>query len=302
MTVTPSLLRQPSKIPGVHRVYLAGHPTAPGQSSSVAYLAAADALRTVGYDLYEGEHSVAEHARFLVTDAEAIALLPDWEDLAVAHTQVALAVSMGLPVLDALTGNEIDVEVSTRVTPVEERALAASMARHPAGKATIASTAPRPTLVAVPTPGSDEVRMTSVTGGQKGQKEARYSLIPAGPLRELAVLFGRGNIKYPTEPMGTPNWKLGYDWSLSKDALDRHLELFWACEDHDPEMAVKHVICVAWHALVLAWFMENRPEFDDRPRGETYTGALPTPQWMLDLVAERATAALQMTGAERGDA
>lgn len=220
-----------------------------------------------------------------MTTQPAEALTPDAIeailDQAVAdldiHDQVvvnrhALAIALGLSVEGG------------QPYPADE--LAASMARHPAGKGQASG---RPPLHAVaPTP-SGEVRITSATGGQKGSKEAAYDLIPSGPLRELAILFGRGNIKYPPPPGKPANWKLGYNWSLSKAALLRHFELFWAGEDYDEEMGVKHVICVIWHAMVLAWFMENRPQFDDRSvEPETYVGALPTPQWLTDLVLARA--------------
>lgn len=126
--------------------------------------------------------------------------------------------------------------------------------------------------VAVPTPthqgessSNREVRVTSSSGGQKATKEWRPDLIPQGPLKELGVLYGRGQQKYPDEERGIGNWTRGYDWSLSYGAALRHINSFWMGDDYDPEMAVKHVISAAWHCLNLAWFMENRPEFDDRP-------------------------------------
>lgn len=58
----------------------------------------------------------------------------------------------------------------------------------------------------------------------------------------------------------------GYEWSLSYAALMRHLTQFWGGEDRDQETGAKHVISVAWHALALAQFMEQHPDFDNRPR------------------------------------
>ncbi|GAB2733610.1 dATP/dGTP diphosphohydrolase domain-containing protein [Nocardioides pakistanensis] len=153
--------------------------------------------------------------------------------------------------------------------------------------------------VAKPVP-TGEIRTTSATGGQKGAKEAQFALIPPGPLWELAVLYGRGAVKYEPD-----NWKRGYPWSLSYDALKRHLDLWWSrTEDYDPEMGVKHLINVAWHAFNLAWMMENQPDFDDRPNGvggvgEKYDGALPTPQWILDRLAEQAAAAQEAVAEEK---
>ncbi len=65
----------------------------------------------------------------------------------------------------------------------------------------------------------EEVRIVNeTTGGEKGQKLARFDLIPIGPLTRLAEHYGKGAAKYADR-----NWELGYDWSLSYGALMRHL-------------------------------------------------------------------------------
>lgn len=104
-----------------------------------------------------------------------------------------------------------------------------------------------------------EVRMTSSTGGQKGSKPERFDLIPAGPLRQLARLYGKGAEKYEDR-----NWERGYDWSLSFAALNRHLWQFWNGEDIDEETEMPHLASVAWHAFALLEFMEKHPGFDNR--------------------------------------
>lgn len=108
---------------------------------------------------------------------------------------------------------------------------------------------------------SDEVRITSSTGGQKGSKQARYDLIPAGPLRLVAELYGKGAEKYDDR-----NWELGYDWNLSFAALQRHAWQFWNGEDLDQETGKPHLASVIFHAMALLEFMETHPEFDNRPR------------------------------------
>lgn len=107
---------------------------------------------------------------------------------------------------------------------------------------------------------SAEVRSTSSTGGQKGVKPQRYDLIPAGPLRTLAELYGRGAEKY--EPR---NWERGYEWSKSFAALNRHLWQFWSGQELDDETGLPHLASVAWHAFTLLQFCAEHPEFDDRP-------------------------------------
>jgi len=119
---------------------------------------------------------------------------------------------------------------------------------------------------------TEETRLVSPTGGRKGQKNERYDLIPAEPLRLLARHFGVGAEKYTERDEmgniihdGENNWRRGYDWSLSFAALNRHLWQFWSGEDIDAETGTPHIIAVAWHAFTLAWFADNLPEYDNRP-------------------------------------
>lgn len=105
-----------------------------------------------------------------------------------------------------------------------------------------------------------EIRSVSTTGGEKGVKPERLSLIPVGPLLELARLYGVGAAKYDDH-----NWRRGYEFSKSYDALCRHLLQWWDGEDIDPEMGTSHLAAVAWHAFTLLYFLEHHPEFDDRP-------------------------------------
>lgn len=88
----------------------------------------------------------------------------------------------------------------------------------------------------------------------------RYDLIPAEPLRLLALHFGVGARKYDDD-----NWRRGYSWGLSFAALNRHLWQWWAGEEIDEETGSPHLIAVAWHALVLDEFTRIHPEFDSRP-------------------------------------
>jgi hypothetical protein len=107
-----------------------------------------------------------------------------------------------------------------------------------------------------------EVRSVSSTGAEKGTKLARYSLIPARPLKLLAEHFGRGAKKYDDH-----NWRRGYEWSKSFDALMRHAQAFWDGEDYDPDPEMEgshHLTAVAWHAITLLEAYFAHPEFDDR--------------------------------------
>jgi hypothetical protein len=108
---------------------------------------------------------------------------------------------------------------------------------------------------------ANETRIVDeTTGGAKGQKLARFDLIPPVSLWALAEQFGRGAAKY-----GDRNWELGYAWSLNYGALLRHLMAFWSGENIDAETGAHHLDAVMWHATVLRNFVETHPEMDDRP-------------------------------------
>lgn len=105
-----------------------------------------------------------------------------------------------------------------------------------------------------------EIRVTDpTTGGMKGQKLARFDLLPVGPLVEVAELYGAGALKYEDR-----NWERGYLWSLSFGAMQRHAWKFWHGEDVDPETRKHHMASVAFHAMALMEFGTTHPEKDDR--------------------------------------
>lgn len=109
----------------------------------------------------------------------------------------------------------------------------------------------------------EEVRSVSSTGGAKGVKLAQHSMIPPEALNSLAEHYGKGAGKYSPH-----NWRRGYEWSKSYDALQRHANAFWGGEDIDPETGSPHIIAVAWHAFCLYTFMNDHPSFDDRFKKE----------------------------------
>lgn len=111
-----------------------------------------------------------------------------------------------------------------------------------------------------------ELRVTNpVTGGQKGAKDSQLSAAPAEAMMVLGRVFGFGGRKYARH-----NYRKGYAWSLSYDAMLRHIHASLAGEDYDPESGLPHMAHAAWHALTLTQFlidqrMERHPkELDDR--------------------------------------
>lgn len=106
---------------------------------------------------------------------------------------------------------------------------------------------------------SGEVRVVDPkSGGEKGSKLARFSLIPADWLWALAEHYGRGARKYADR-----NWEKGYLWYLSEDAFMRHYGQWKMGEDVDEETGSHHLICAAWHLIALWWFQKHGKGTDD---------------------------------------
>ena len=126
---------------------------------------------------------------------------------------------------------------------------------HLAGKASPISHVATAPIVS----SSGEVRIVDpLSGGEKGQKLQRFSLIPRDFLWSLAEHYGKGALKYDDR-----NWEKGYRWSLSVDALERHLTRWLAGEDDDPETGSSHLLAVCWHAIALWWWHKQGLGTDD---------------------------------------
>lgn len=106
---------------------------------------------------------------------------------------------------------------------------------------------------------SEVIVTDTTTGGRKGTKLARFDLIPAEPLTQLAEHYGRGARKYEAN-----NWRKGYSWGLSFAAMQRHAWAWRGGEDTDPETGTPHLAAVAFHAFALMEFATTHPELDDR--------------------------------------
>lgn len=108
---------------------------------------------------------------------------------------------------------------------------------------------------------SDEIRTTSSTGGDKGVKPERFSLIPKAPLDLLGQVYDFGTKKYAPH-----NYRRGYEWSKSYDALQRHLTAWWERDEIDPESGLSHLGHAAWHIFALIVFSSDPKykQFDDR--------------------------------------
>ena len=92
-------------------------------------------------------------------------------------------------------------------------------------------------------PPAGEVRTTSSTGGMKGVKPERFSLLPVEALNSVARLYAFGAIKYAAH-----NWRKGYEWTKSYDSLMRHATQSLNGEDYDEETGEPHLAGVVFHA------------------------------------------------------
>jgi hypothetical protein len=108
---------------------------------------------------------------------------------------------------------------------------------------------------------ANEVRTTSETGGQKGVKPQRMSLLPFRALAKISEVYGFGEKKYAAH-----NWRLGYEWDKSLDALERHIGAFKDGEDNDPESGLSHIAHAGFHILTLLVFIldPRYKRFDNR--------------------------------------
>lgn len=97
------------------------------------------------------------------------------------------------------------------------------------------------------------------TGGEKGEKLCQMGALDPLALIELGKVAGYGARKYARY-----NYAKGIKWSLSYDALQRHLMAFWGGEDLDPESRLPHAAHACWHCLCLLTYMLRGRGEDDR--------------------------------------
>lgn len=105
----------------------------------------------------------------------------------------------------------------------------------------------------------EEIVTDPETGGQKGKKPLQMGAIDPLARAELGKVAAFGGDKYDRG-----NYLKGYDWSLSVDALHRHMLAFESGEDYDAESGLLHVVHAAWHCLALASFKLRDLGTDDR--------------------------------------
>jgi hypothetical protein len=109
--------------------------------------------------------------------------------------------------------------------------------------------------------------MSDLKQGTKNDTgKPRFDLIPPDFMWLLAELFAMGAKKYADR-----NWEKGIKFGRVFGAMQRHAWRFWAGEEFDQEDGQRHLVSVAWCALVLLHYSLNDlkyKEFDDRVKGD----------------------------------
>lgn len=78
-------------------------------------------------------------------------------------------------------------------------------------------------------------------------------------LLAMGAVLEKARSKYPRG-----NWEKGNDYSVPYDSMMRHLLSWQSGESNDPESGLSHLAHAALNLMMLHYYEENYPEFDDR--------------------------------------
>lgn len=106
----------------------------------------------------------------------------------------------------------------------------------------------------------EETISTAASGGKKGVKITMVGALDPVAIMEVARVAGYGANKYTAF-----NYLQGFEYSKAYNAMQRHLNLFWAGEDIDPESQRLHLGHAAIEAMFLISFYLRGIGVDDRP-------------------------------------
>ncbi len=232
------------------KLYLAGPMTGIDGYNYPAFNAAADRLRQMGHVVFNpaeahgGETGLPLSSYFEkdlpeVCRADAVAVLPGWENSKGATIEVELARHLGKGVY------QFDDILRERPIPdVDEKAVGWD------------ADSDEPFVFYE----HDPVRHTSVQGGVKDNvNKPRLDLIPSAPLFRAGEVLAFGAKKYKPH-----NWRLGLSWLETYGSLQRHLAAWLDGEDDDPESGYHHLAHAVCQMLFLAEFVFRGTGTDDR--------------------------------------
>lgn len=97
----------------------------------------------------------------------------------------------------------------------------------------------------------------------------RMELLDRHALEQIARVMAYGAKKYTTpDAAGEHNWRKGFKWSRIYGAAMRHLLAHMDGEDKDPDTGISHLAHLGCCVMFLLWHEKNKPELDDRYKGE----------------------------------
>lgn len=103
-------------------------------------------------------------------------------------------------------------------------------------------------------------------GGRFDHEKVRFDLLEPTAIKSLAEVFTIGAKKYADN-----NWiEHPMAWSRIIASLYRHLNAFQQGEDFDPETGLSHAAHVAWNAMALTSYFNNKCGKDDRRRSKEH--------------------------------
>lgn len=185
-----------------------------------------------------------------VCRAEAVAVLPGWQESRGAQIEVDLARHLGKVVYEAvlLASNEDPGDaVVVAVDPDQ-------------GYVSTQETIPGTNLPAFVFYEADPELHVAQSGGVKDNvNKPRLDLIPALPLFRAGEVLSFGARKYKPH-----NWRLGLSWLETFGSLQRHLFAWLDGEDDDRESGYHHLAHAVCQMLFLAEFVFRGTGEDDR--------------------------------------
>lgn len=205
------------------------------------------------------------------TPVKGIVLLPGWTGSKGARAEVVVAHELGLQFfawqderLQRTTLAETFTDTASAPLSIEEAQAALAYAvgkrEYDNGSRHASATAAVYVDEAMKRLTTGEVRITDPkTGGQKGAKNIQFHTIPPEFLAEVGRVYSMGAKKYSAR-----NFEKGYAWSLSFDAMMRHLWAWWGGEETDPESGCNHMAHGVWHCFQLMLLAKYHRDLDDR--------------------------------------
>jgi hypothetical protein len=102
-------------------------------------------------------------------------------------------------------------------------------------------------------------------GTRLNKGKLRWQNVPLWMFEEVIRAGQFGERKY-----GTYNFLKGLKVNECLDSMKRHASEFENPNkpDIDSESGVHHLGCVAWNAIVALYMVQNRPDLDDRYKGD----------------------------------